>query len=286
METALLGYDLACSNGALIIEKFNPFSQIDLDVQKMKQTIVKDPIYQALSKTKNFVPPNIDGVLHEDILEILTNLKYDSAKKESVLSQLTKVSSNIGHDYSNYLTVELLQLGIELLDPLSLLKLGDLYQSGSGVKQNYTLAYEQYSKVGKLLTTQNDAVILAHAYYNMAYMDHYGLGREKNLTNAIHYYNLSMMFEKNNIYMIVLNKKLAEWEKDYFDKYLNETGSDATTASDLTLQDILKLKISQFEEQHAKKVFVGFLLLAALVLFLVRLRLQNYQSLYLKEHAH
>jgi len=286
MEAAFLGYDIANLNGALLIDKYRVFSDEDLDIQKLKKDIVNDPIYIALSETKNFKPTeDINEILHDDILEVLSSLKYSKSKKDEILNKLTQSFTEVGHKYNVFVMIQLLKMGSQLQEPLSTLKLGDLYQDGKLVEQNYTLAYEYYSALDKVSVLQNHPTIISYAFYNMAYMNHHGLGRAKNLTKAIFLYNLSLTMKKTNYYLVTLNMKLAEIEKAYFEQYLNTT-TDAQNKTELTLNDIIKHNITSFEERYAKKIFLGFLLLAAAVLFLLRLRLKNYIGIYLKDHSH
>ena len=286
MEAAFLGYDVASLNGALLSDKYRVFDDKDLDVQNLKREITKDPIWIALSETKNYKPPkNVDEVLHDDILEVLSSLKYDQNKKEEILKKLTKTFKGAGNKYNVFLMIQLLKVGAQLQEPLSTLKLGDLYQDGKLVEQNYTLAYEYYSTLDKALILQSHPNVLSYAFYNMAYMNHHGLGRAKNLTKAIFLYNLSLTLKNANYYLVTFNMKLAQMEKAYSEKFLNTT-KDGVIQTELTLNDVIKHNLSSFEERYAKKIFLGFLLMAASVLFLLKLRLNNYISIYLKDHGH
>ena len=284
MEAALLGYDVASLNGALIIDKHRPFGADDIDVQSLKKTIARDPIWVALDRTHNYKPPrDVDELLHDDVLEILTSLKYTAEKKAEILEKLTKYSKSIENEFINHIMIEMLRLGAEAKEPLSLLRLGDLYQEGAVVRQNYTQAYEYYSTIVKEAFIQSGHSILSQAYYNLAYINHHGLGRAKNLSKAINLYNVSLELDKTNYYLVSFNKKLAEWEKMYYEKYLNITQSGGENEVELTVSDVLKLNIAHFEENYSKKFFFGFLVFAVLVLYLFKLRLQNYVDIYLKQ---
>lgn len=279
MEAALLGYDIANTNVALLIDNYHLFNDEDLDVQGMKSKISKDPIWQALEKTSNYKPPsNTDELLFEEVLELFSTLKHPQAKKEELLNKLTSLFDKSGNNYKDFLMVENLLAGAEHYEPLSLMRLADLYQEGRIVPQNYTEAYELYNNMLQHLSGQLTMIILSHAYYNLAYMNHHGLGREKNLTKAITLYNKSLEMDNTNYYLVIMNKKLAEWELAYYGKHAEDSSTEK-----LTLTDIVKLNVEYFEEHYTKKILLGFLGLAAFVLYLVRLRLTNYIDIYLKE---
>lgn len=284
MEAALLGYDIANTNVALLIDNYQLFNDEDLDIQAMKSKIGKDSIWQALDKTSSFKPPsNTDELLFEEILELFSTLKHPQAKKEELLNKLISLFDTSGKSYRDFLMVENLLQGAEHYEPLSLVKLADLYQDGRIVPQNYTEAYELYNNMLQHLNGQITTIILSHTYYNMAYMNHHGLGRQKNLTKAITLYNKSIEFDNTNYYLVILNKKMAEWELAYSEKY---TEDPSAPVGKLTLGDIVKLNVAYFEEHYTKKILLGFLGLAAFVLYLVRLRLTNYIDIYLKEGSH
>lgn len=282
LEAALLGYDIANTNVALLIDNYHLFNDKDIDVQTMKSKISKDPIWQALDKTSNYKPPsNTDELLFEEILELFSTLKHPQAKKEELLNKLTSLFDKSGNSYKDFIMVENLLSGAEHYEPLSILRLADLYQEGRIVPQNYTEAYELYNNMIQHLHGQITTIIMAHAYYNQAYMNHHGLGRQKNLTKAIMLYNKSLEMDNTNYYLVVMNKKLAEWEKAYYGKSAEESSKEK-----LTFADIVKLNVTYFEEHYTKKILLGFLGVAVFVLYLVRLRLTNYIDIYLKEGSH
>lgn len=282
MEAALLGYDVANTNGALVIDNYKIFQYEDLDMEISKKHIVHDPVWKALDKSTNFkVTITSNELLHDDILEILTTLKHDDKKKEEILNHLTKNTKTHGKEYNSHIMVELLRLGGELHEPLALLRLGDIYQEGKVVQQNYTKAYEYYADLIRS-QYQPGNNLLSQAYHHLAYMNHKGLGRPKDLTRAIQFYNKSLELDKSTYYLNYLNKKLAEWEKMYFEKSEEEDHN----GRDLAVTDIVKLNVEHFEKYYSKALFLGFMLVAIVVLYLVKLRLQNYTEIYLKDHHH
>jgi len=288
MEAALIGYDFANSNAGLIIDRYQVFDEHDLDIQKMQKEVIYDPIWKQLDSTSHYKPPSdMDELLNGDILEILTTLKYDQNKKTEILKSLTKPLKNLGESFNQHVTFELLRTGAEEDDELSLLKLGDIYQEGKIVPQNFTQAYEYYSSIfrPRIYSFIINTEIAAMAMYNMAYMTHNGLGKKKNLTEAIIQYETSIKLNfKSTNYMVHINKKLAEWEKFYFDKYSNSTGEvQEEEDSTMSVKEIIKHQMTYFEEKYSKPLFMGFFILAAFVLFLVKLRLENYMDIYLKD---
>ncbi len=287
MEAALIGYDLAHSNAGLIIDKYDVFDEHDLDVQRMKKEITHDALWKELESTHNYKPPkNTDELLYGDIMEILATLKYDENKKTEILKSLTHSSKSLVESYNHEITFELFRNGAEEDDELSLLKLGDIYQEGKIVPQDYSKAYAYYESLFTpgIYSFITNSEIAAMAMYNMAYMTHNGLGRTKNLTLAIiQYENSQKLSLRSANYMLYVNKKLAEWEKFYFDKYLNSTGEVQSTSESMNVKDIVKYQMTYFEEKYSKPLFMGFFIVAALVLFLVKLRLENYMDIYLKD---
>ncbi len=72
---------------------------------------------------------------------------------------------------------EIQKLIEEDIDGSKLVEAATAYFSGDGVEQDLKKAYELYSKAGEKGNF--------YAYYDMAYMNYYGHGREKNLDLAI-----------------------------------------------------------------------------------------------------
>lgn len=285
MESALLGYDIAETNAALLINNYQVFKDDDLDAAGLKDKITQDPIWQALAATNYHKPPkNINEFLYEDFLELFNTLQYPQNKKEELIEKLKALPEEAGKLYNEFTMIELLRSGTSQYEPLALVRLADMYQEGRGVPQNYTQAYEYL----KLLVThkigQVTHLLLSHAYYNLAYMNHYGLGREKDLVKAINLYNASLEVDKTNYYLVMINKKLAELELAYTERFTEgtEENGEKSPPVNLTFADIVKLNVAHFEEHYSKGILVGFLGLAVFVLCLVRLRLTNYIDIYLK----
>ena len=272
MEAALLGYDIASPNGALLINKFHPFTSNDVDIEGAKKSIAQDPLSAILEDSVNFkLSQNLDEFLHYEVLQVLKNLGYKTQQKEEILRQLTTVSMNTDEKYNDHVVVRMLSFGVKAREPLSLMKLGDLYYEGVVVEQNYTKAYEYYSELRQQIDVQADHKMLPQVLGNLAYMNHYGLGKSKNLTEAINFYSSSLDVDKTNYYFVSISLSFAEWEKtllidvkpmEYYSKAL----------------DLINNKIEDFEQHYAKRLFGGFLMLAVFILYLFKMRLENYNK--------
>ena len=79
MEAAHMGYDVAHFNAAIIIEKYQVFSDIDVDIKQLPSRLQNDPIWKALKTSKNFSPSKtINDLLYEDMITIAHSLKFSN----------------------------------------------------------------------------------------------------------------------------------------------------------------------------------------------------------------
>ncbi len=277
---------MAGTNAGVLIQKYNVFDNHDLDILGLETRIVKDRMYQALSKTSNYQPPkNLFNLLFEEMFENLFTMKNSEENRNAFIRRLLQVPSDASTKYGNHIIIKVLNNSASAGDSLAKLILGDIYQEGDLVPRHYNQSMRHYYSIFNQLRIVNPQ-IESHALFSIAYFYHYGLGPEKNLTQAIVFYNETMSFKASNYYLSWFYMKLAQLEREYFEAYKNNSKTKLKE-KDVSLTDLLSFSINEFERKYTGKIVMGILGIAVTVLVLVKLRLLNYIDLYLKDqHGH
>jgi FOG: TPR repeat, SEL1 subfamily len=275
---------MAGTNAGILIQKYNVFDDEDLNILGLDSRIKTDKLYLALSRTSNFQPPkNLLDLFFGEIFERIYTSNSSRVKKDDFIRNLTKVESGMGKKYGNHILLKALKDSAKVGDNMAKMVLGDIYQSGVIVPRDYNKSYDYYYSIFAQAIRVQNVQIESHAMFSIAYFYHYGLGVDKNLTKAINIYNDTLLYKGSNYYLTLFYMKMAQIEKQYYESYRNET-TNPIKEKDITLMEMISFSINEFERKYTGKIAVGILGVAAVFLFLVRLRLKNYVDLYLKEH--
>ena len=163
-------------------------------------------------------------------------------------------------------------------------RIAESYRLGDFFPQNDTLAYIHYIKVlfnnrGLASRTTENSYIYSQSFYHCGYMRHYGIGTQKNLTEAISNYKNSMLFNDNSGWLALYMMKLAELERSNSSLLLlfNNVG-DLFSYKEKGWNSPVNLQMSTKTLER----FPYYILTLCLIgLFILRLRLSNYMNIFL-----
>lgn len=289
LEAAFLGYETAYVNAAIILDKFYPFKLIDISYQTITEILSDDPIFQTLQQSINFKPPtNFKKFLYSDYLSAIRDYQNDQDRID-VLDNLLNVNRTA--NFTDLLTgvtkMMLYQKMAAENDVFSMFRIAESYRLGDFLPQNYTLAFEHYAQMiltlkGTITKQDDKAYVYSQAYYFMAYMRHYGIGVEKNLTKAIINYNNSIILNEHSGLLARFRMKLAQLEladSKLFPLYnlLNYF----TEQGNVTLEGLFR---SSFNAKAFEDIPFYLLLVCLVGLVVLKMRLKNYIEIYLTEH--
>lgn len=268
-------------NVAIILEKFYPFKQEDVNYLDISQVLSQDPVFKTLQESANFKPPrDFIRFLYSDYLEAIKDFNTEKERMD-VLNNLLNVSLNFSEEVTKH-TVTLLYFKLaEGKDVFSLFRLAEAYRKGDLFPQNSTRAFNYYKKVVATLSVdkEDDIHIYSQAYYHLGYMRHYGIGCEKNLTKAISNYNISIILNEKSGILAWFLMKLAQLEAENSKLLpLINLGVFFTENANITLKSYL---MESFNQKLIEDLPVYFLMICLAGLVVLRIRLHNYIEIFL-----
>lgn len=274
----MINYEVGATNAALLIQKYDIFNQKDFNMFEAIEDVLNDSVYKYLLEEHilSLKEKSIFNLITKDLTNILKIEKWSELQIEQKIKQLTSYKEEYLQKYKNQVLSDLLKQGVMNDDTLAMLVLGDAYQKGEIVEQNYTEALNIYQKIITHPGLVN-RFILSQAYYYQAEIYHYGLDRDINLTKAIILYNKSLEYSKENFYLVYFKMKLSEYKK----LYVKTFGKNIT--ADISIEEIIKARLKKFEDEHFMKVLLLSVCFVTFLVMMMRKRLQNYMELYLKD---
>eukprot|EP01016_Furgasonia_blochmanni_P048140 TRINITY_DN7136_c0_g4_i1.p1 TRINITY_DN7136_c0_g4~~TRINITY_DN7136_c0_g4_i1.p1 ORF type:complete len:388 (-),score=90.29 TRINITY_DN7136_c0_g4_i1:222-1385(-) len=268
LEAAFLGNDVAFLNAAILLDRYHIFNDEDLDYSRLQEILNDDPIYESL--LQNHIvskQSSIFDTTYDDIVQLLPeNAQTDSELRRLFMYNHTeehsKNNASKSMEYNKAMSFRLYKVvSEETQDSLAFLRLGDFHYYGIHAEVDYEKAALYYT--GAVATLGNDSYV-AQAYFNIAYMVHFGIYFAKNYSEAYNFYNKSLTLTPESYLTIKPLMWLARLE-------MERAG---------VLLGVKEWLFSHLDTQAARG-YVGISLITALcLLWGLRLRNQNYIEIY------
>lgn len=215
-EASYLGITNSPHNTAVLLDKFEVFSQKDLDFRALPRLLKEDAVFSRLRLRETdenwrfldkFPLQHPVDFLFEDLFQA-------GAQNTTGLSRLLDVEIlRDSKKINRILALKIYALSAKENDAFALLRMGDFFYYGlleEQTEENFALAVEYYTKV---LEFPYEETYMAQACFNLAYMYQYGLGVQRDFNKSWSFYNKTYELNKYSLFSVRLAQFLLQVQR-------------------------------------------------------------------------
>lgn len=264
-EASFLGISNSHHNSAVLLDKFEVFSQKDLDFSALPRLLRQDPVFLSLTAAKN-EPFFEKSALHTPLDFLFEDLMQTGANSTFLPRLLSVETLRDVKKTNRILAINSYELSSKENDAFAFLRIGDFFYYGlleQQTAENFLRAADFYSKVLDFAYEEN---YMAQACFNLAYMYQYGLGVRRDFNKSWSLYNKTYELNKYSLFSVRVSQLLLSLQR----KLHENQGDDLSFA-----QVFAETLLPSVGTKDLYAAVVGFSLILWGICEILRLRQKN-----------